>query len=446
MIARIAAVAAVLLAAVVVAVILLGGGDAHRYRLVFQSAGQLVKGNDVQVGGRRIGSVQEISLTKDDQAQITVEVQAPFAPLHEGASAVIRATSLSGVANRYIALTPGPQSGPELDDDAQLGTDSTTTIVDLDQLIDTFDAPTRKHLQRVIRGFATQYDGEGDSAGQAAKYLNPALSTSRQLLQQLTAGEGELTSFLLNSSKTVTALADRRDDLSSTVANTERTASAIAAENASLDSALRVLPTTLRRANSTFVNLRATLGDLDTLVDVSKPATKDLAPFLRRLRPLVRDARPTIADLRTLVSRPGGDNDLVDATRKLPGLERTARPALSNGVAALRRAQPVLEFYRPYTTELVGWFRDFGQSTANYDANGHFARISPVANAFSYDANPAGGVLTPQAPAARLAGLDRGNMERCPGAASQRAADGSGNSAAGLPAGSCDPAEAPPGP
>ena len=58
-----------------------------------------------------------------------------------------------------------------------------------------------------------------------------------------------------------------------------------------------MLPTTLRRANSTFVNLRATLDDLDVLVDASKPATKDLAPFLRELRPLVHDARPTIRDL-----------------------------------------------------------------------------------------------------------------------------------------------------
>ena len=54
------------------------------------------------------------------------------------------------------------------------------------------------------------------------------------------------------------------------------------------------------------MNLRATLDDLDVLVDASKPATKDLAPFfLRQLRPLVHEARPTIADLRTLVHRPG---------------------------------------------------------------------------------------------------------------------------------------------
>ena len=42
----------------------------------------------------------------------------------------------------------------------------------------------------------------------------------------------------------------------------------------------------------------------------------------------------------------------------------------------------MLEFIRPYTPELTGWFHDFGQATANYDANGHFARIQPIFNAF----------------------------------------------------------------
>ena len=103
--------------------------------------------------------------------------------------------------------------------------------------------------------------------------------------------------------------------------------------------------------------------------------TKDLAPFLRELRPLVEESRPTIRDLSTLVSRPGNDNDLTDATRKFPALASSAAPAFNASRQALQGAQPVLEFLRPYAPELVGWLRDFGQSAANYDANGHFARV-----------------------------------------------------------------------
>jgi phospholipid/cholesterol/gamma-HCH transport system substrate-binding protein len=445
-ITRVVAVAAVVLVAVLLAVVLIGGGTTHRYVLLFQNAGQLVKDDDVQVGGRRVGSIRAIELTNDNRARVTVEVQEPFAPLHKGTSAVIRATSLSGVANRYIALTPGPQSSPRLDEGATLTTDDTTTIVDLDQLFNTFDEPTRKSLTKVIRSFATQFDGNGEAAGQAAKYFNPVLSTSRQLVDQLTADEGVLTDFLVNTAKTTGALAERRDQLAGVVSNTGTMASAIAAESASLDEALAALPTTLRRGNTTFVNLRSTLDDLDRLVNASKPATKRLAPFLADLRPLVRDARPTIADLRRLLSRPGPDNDLVEATLKMPGLERAVRPAVASSVRALKRSQPVLEFYRPYTPDLVGWLRDFGQGASPYDANGHYARIQPISNIFSFTDNPAGGILTPQSPGDRFKQVQSGFMERCPGASIQVAPDGSNNRAATLPPGGCDPSQVPLGP
>ena len=447
MIARVAAIGAVLLAAVLLVLVFTGGSNEHPYSLLFQNAGQLVKGDDVQVGGRRVGSIQSIELTGDNQARVGITVQEPIAPLHAGTRAIIRATSLSGVANRYISLTPGPNNRPKLDDKAVLSRDSTTTIIDLDQLVNTLDKPTLADLQKVIKGFATQLGGQGEAANQAAHYFNPLLSTSRRLVNQLTQDEGALTDLLLNASKLSTALADRSTDLTNLVTSTDQTASAIAAESPSLDHALAVLPTTLRRGNTTFVNLRGAIGDLNTLVDVSKPATRRLAPFLRALRPLVADARPTIHDLSTLLARPGPNNDLVDATLKFPRLERVAAPSLRHSTQALTKSLPVVSFFRPYAPDFVGWLRDFGQGAATYDANGHYARIAPVANAFSFTDNAAGGTLKAITANARLQGFQTGNMERCPGAATQVTADNSnGNTDQLLPAGGCKINERPPGP
>jgi phospholipid/cholesterol/gamma-HCH transport system substrate-binding protein len=445
-VARVAAAGALALAVAFAVWLLLFRGDGGtEYTLLFQNAGQLVKDDDVQIGGRRVGSVREIELTDDNQAAIKVTVQEPYAPLREGTQAVIRLTSLSGIANRYVALTPAPGDAKELPDGATLNADATTDVVDLDQIFDTLDERTRGDLTEVIKGFAAQYEGKGDEAGESAKYFNPVLSSSRRLVQQVTEDEGALTRFLVNSSQAVTAIAERRDELADLVGNTNATAAAIGQENAALARALGLLPTTLRRSNTTFVNLRATLDDLDVLVAESKPATKDLAPFLRELRPLVRAARPTIHDLRLLVRRSGEDNDLVEATRKLPALQRAATPAFRSGRQALERLQPVLEFARPYTPDLVGWFRDFGQGASNYDANGHFARIQPIFNAFQFTDNPAGGLLTPVPPANRMDGVDTGNLRRCPGAATQSPADGSAPFTDGGDL-DCDPSQVPPGP
>jgi phospholipid/cholesterol/gamma-HCH transport system substrate-binding protein len=389
--------------------------------------------------------VREIELTDDNQAAIKIAVEEPYAPLRDGTQAVIRLTSLSGIANRYIALTPGPGDADELPEGATLTAESTTDVVDLDQIFNTLDERTRGDLADVIKGFAAQYEGKGEEAGESAKYFNPVLSASRQLVGEVTEDESALTRFLVNSSRAATTIAERRDELADLVGNANATAAAIGQENAALARALGLLPTTLRRANTTFVNLRATLDDLDVLVAASKPATEDLAPFLRELRPLVEAARPTIRDLRLAVRRPGPDNDLTEATRQMPALQRAATPAFRDGRQALVRLHPVLEFVRPYTPELVGWFRDFGQGASNYDANGHFARIQPIFNAFQFADNPAGGLLTPVPPANRMDGVQTGVIRRCPGAAIQRPADGSAPFTDGGDL-DCDPSLVLPGP
>jgi phospholipid/cholesterol/gamma-HCH transport system substrate-binding protein len=446
-VARLAAVIALVLVVALSAWLLLfrdGGGT--EYTLMFENAGQLVPDNDVQVGGRRVGSVKSIELTPDNQAAIKVSVEEPYAPLREGTTATIRLTSLSGIANRYIALTPAPDSAKELADGATLTTASTTPVVDLDQLFDTLDEKTRGDLQDVVKGFATQFRDKGGEAGEATKYFNPLLSTSRRLVGEVTEDEDSLTRFIVDSSRLVTALAEKRDELADLVGNTNATARAIGQENVALARALGLLPTTLRRANTTFVNLRATLDDLDVLVAESKPATKDLAPFLRELRPLVAASRPTIRDLRTLIRRNGPDNDLVEATRKMPALQRVATPAFDHGREALVKLQPVLEFIRPYAPEFVGWLRDFGQGASNYDANGHYARIQPIFNAFNFNDNPAGGVLTPIPPSHRFDGLETNQLRRCPGAASQPNSDGSAPWRDVSGTLDCDPNQVPPGP
>ncbi|MDX6648867.1 MAG: phospholipid/cholesterol/gamma-HCH transport system substrate-binding protein [Solirubrobacteraceae bacterium] len=447
--ARILAVGAILVAVVVVAVILLSGGGGTTYKLRFQNAGQLVKGDEVQVGGRAVGTIKEIKLTNDNQAEVTVEMH-EFAPLHEGTTAIIRATSLSGIANRYIALQLGPNSARELKDGQTIRTERTTTPVDLDQLFNALDPKTRKGLQDLVQGSAEQYQGKGRQANDSAKYFNPFIASTTKLVREVNSDQAALTRFIVESSALVTALADRRSDLTGLVSNANATTAAIANENTSFANALELLPTTLRRGNSTFVNLRSTLDDLDVLVNASKPVAPRLTPFFRELRPLVAAARPTIADLRKLVRQPGPNNDAVELLRKAPRLSAVTAPFSRNAITALRKSQPVIEFIRPYAPELVGWFRDFGQSASPYDANGHYARIAPQFNAFQFSDTPVP-ALTPQSPANRMDQNGVPNYffpapRRCPGAASQIPADNSApwrDSTATL---DCDPSVVPPGP
>lgn len=425
--------------------VLLVPSSNYEYSLIFTNAGLLVKGDQVQAGGQPIGSITGIELTPNNQARVKVSLNSSFVPLHEGTRATIRLTSLSGVANRYIALAPGPQTNRALPNKATISVAQTEAPVDLDLVIDSFDAPTRRQLQRLIGAFASQYsNNSAKQANAGLKYLNPALSSSNQLAERLTADEPALTALLVNSARTVTALAQRRTQLSQLVGNAQQTATALADDNAALQRALHALPTTLRRGSSTFVDLRLALNDLDKLVAVAKPDTKTLAPFLRKLAPLLAEARPTIHDLRLALNRPGANNDLVDATRNQPALERALAPAVKHSISALKQSVPVLQFARPYTPEVIGLLHDLGQASATYDANGHYARVQPIFNAFSFTPNSSGGVLTLLAASQRQEGYQTNILQRCPGSATQPPADGS---APFVPvAGTCNPSLVPPGP
>jgi phospholipid/cholesterol/gamma-HCH transport system substrate-binding protein len=246
----------------------------------------------------------------------------------------------------------------------------------------------------------------------------------------------------------VSAVAERRGDLSALVGNANTTAAAIGDENVALARGLDLLPNTLRNANTTFVNLRSTLDDLDVLTNASLPATRRLPEFLRALRPLVHDAQPTIHDLRLLIRKPGPNNDLIELTEKAPRLQSLSSRVFPRSVTALRRTQPVIEYIRPYSPDLTGWFTKFGEGASNYDANGHYARVQPIFNAFQVTQTPGGEVLTPTRPSQRLEGLEFGQGQRCPGGAIQPAPDGSspwkGTAAEGNF--NCDPSTTPPGP
>ena len=425
--ARIAGVGALVVAVVLVALLLLGGDDGHEYNLLFETGGQLVPDNQVLVGGQPVGTIDEISLTEDAQAEVKITTDEP---LHEGTTAVIRSTSLSGIANRYISISPGPDNAPEIDDGGTLTGALTTSPVDLDQLFNALDEPTRKALQDVIEGQATIYTGNNKQARQTYKYFAPGLQATERLLAELTRDQAALSQFLVDGS---TALG------------------AIAARNEEFDRALIALPPALRQANTTFVNLRAALDDLDPLISDLGEAAPDLPSFLRKTTATANEAVPVFGALTQAIARPGASNDLTDSLLALPAARSKAQKSVQPSIAALDDAQPDIELTRAYAPDLLRLVGALGQATAYYDANGHFARVLPAgANLFAN----AGGTLTPIPPAQQFdqfSALGFGPFARCPGSSTQ-ANPGWPTPTdhpfldAGRVNGECDPDDVPPGP
>lgn len=420
---RVAALGA--LALIVIAILFLlfsSGGPSNHYRLLFETGGQLVTGNSVVIGGQPVGKIDEIKLNDEGRAEIEIAVERT---LHEGTSAVIRRTSLSGIANRYISITPGPDNMPEIPDGGTITEVDTTAPVDLDQLFNTLDEPERKALQDIIQGSATVYDGRAAEANQTYRYLSPSLVATDRLLQELGRDERVLTEFLVSGASVVSAVAERRDDVSGLVSNSNEALGAIASQNQALDRALVALPPALRQANTTFFNLRDALDDLDPLVNTSKTATKNLAPFLRQLRPVVKKSVPVIHDLRRALDRKGKANDLADAAGDLAPLQARASTAIPATVAAMQEGDDELQFLRPYAPDFAALFSGLTRAAGYYDADGHYVRAAPAGLGI-FDYTGAAGVNLDPIPVDQIfadyGAFGTANNQvfrRCPGGATQ---------------------------
>jgi phospholipid/cholesterol/gamma-HCH transport system substrate-binding protein len=453
--ARIAALIALVAAIAIIAMLLLGApGEGYRVKAQFENASQLVRGNLVQVSGMPAGKVEDIRLTPDGQAELTLSIDDDYAPLRQGTLATVRQASLSGVANRYIDLRLPGSRAPEIPDGGVIKQDSTTTAVDLDELFNTLDEPTRKDLQKVIQGSDAQHTGRGDQMNAGLLYLNPSLSASSRLFRELNADSKLLERFVVASSQLVTDLAERREDVSGLVDNLATTTNAIGSQQEALGDSVEQLPAFMRRANTTFLNLRAALDDLEPLVDDSKPVAKKLRPFLAELRPLAQDARPTFQDLSRLVKHPGKGNDLIDLTNGQVPLRDVAvndfndngkdrQGAFPSSAKALEQAAPQIGYLRPYTVDLLGWFDDFSHS-GTYDALGGASRVGVHASAFAL----LEGQLSPVPPELRdeafEAAAETDQRNRCPGGGEHRSQDGS-RPWKPAPDYNCDPSQVLPG-
>jgi phospholipid/cholesterol/gamma-HCH transport system substrate-binding protein len=432
---RVTALVALIAAIVVVAVVLFGNrGPGYTVHARFENASQLVKGDFVQVAGVPVGKISGIDLTPDGQADVKLKItDAGYRPLRRGTKAIIRQASLSGVANRYVDLQlPAADHQETIPAGGVIDQTDTTTAVDLDQLFNTFDPKTRKALSGVIRGYASAYQGKGAEANAGWAYLNPSLGASSRLFQELDSDTPTIKRFIGASAQLVGDLAARRADLAGLVDHLATTTGAIGRQKQALSTAIGDLPGFMRRADTTFVNLRATLDDLQPLVDESKPVAKKLRPFFAELRPLARDARPTLRDLSKLVRSPGSSNDLIELTKSAVPLRNSAiGPIKRNGkerdgafpasTSALKTATPELATAVPYTPDLTGWFDDFSHSGL-YDALGGASRAGLYANLFAN----VDGVLKPLLDATTASkalgqGLSTGQRWRCPGAAERGA-------------------------
>lgn len=365
---RLAVPLALIVAVAAVAFLLVRGSSTYVLHARFSDAGQLVAGDLVTVAGHQVGSVGAINLTNHGLADVQLNItDSSLTPLRRGTMATIGQTSLTGVANRFVGLSPG--TGSPLPSGSVLSLSQTRGIVDLDTLLDTLTPRVRSALEGLLRsGAYLVAQPTASQLNRGFEYSNPALTQSTQLEAQLVANRNALGGLISSTAQLSGALAAHNQQLGGAVHETAAVLREIATERSALADSISRAPAVLSQSTRVLTHLGGTLRVLDPVLVHLRPAAVRLSALLQAVLPAAANAVPTLQALRNLV--PGAEA----ALERFPAVERVATPAVESLTTLLRLISPSLSSLRPYAPDVVGgFFNGVGGSTAGlYDANGHY--------------------------------------------------------------------------
>src|SRR4051794_20688420 len=119
------------------------------------SAANLVKGNEVRVGGTRVGIVDEITPVQHDDgtvtAQLGLKLQTTVKPLPKDSTILIRSRSALGL--KYVEITKG-HARQGFEDGATVSlAQAKPHPVEFDEVLGTFDDKTRAASRQNLREF-----------------------------------------------------------------------------------------------------------------------------------------------------------------------------------------------------------------------------------------------------------------------------------------------------
>jgi virulence factor Mce-like protein len=352
----------------------------YQLKVDVPTAANLVRGNEVRIGGARVGAIASISpkTLKDGRVIATLELKLDKAveELPKDSTVVIRPKSLLGL--KYVEITRGTSDEGYTAGSTVPTSASRPPEVEFDELIDTFDEPTRKGIEGSTLGFGTALAGRGESLNQAIGAFRPLLRDLLPVARYLGDDRTNLTRFIRalgGTAAEVAPVAGRQADL---FVQLDRTFTALAEVSPSIQETIEEGPATLDTAIRSFRVQRPFLEDSAKLMADLKPGVRALRLAAPDLSDALRIGRPVL--LRT----PALDRRLE---RLLVSLKDFATDdVVPRGVADLtdvtRSLRPTLAFLKPAQTTcnyVANWFRNVSDLLTVGDSSGTTQRFIIIA-------------------------------------------------------------------
>jgi virulence factor Mce-like protein len=266
---------------------------AYEIKADFTDADGIANASDVRMAGTYVGQITQIRSVQGGLAEITIRVDKEHAPLPQGTKANLRLQTLLGT--KFIELVPGPAGNKALQADSVIPSDSTQSPVDFDQLLSSFDKPTREDLQKLVQEAGKATAGRGDNINGLLASLHTASVDANPNLTTFGDRQQNLDNILVGLDNVGGNLADNRQHLANVFTQLDAVLATIASNDASFRRFLEQGNASLGHGLNQFEGQSQNINDIFRLLN---PALNKLNPILVNVNSLTVQDNPFIQILR----------------------------------------------------------------------------------------------------------------------------------------------------
>ncbi len=363
----------------------------YKVTVEVQDAAGLVEGNEARIGGKRVGVVKTITPVKQPKgsptAELSLKLDLAAKPIKDSTQITVRPRSTLGL--KYLEIVPGKR-GDDVPEGGRLALRQSQQVVDLDEVVNTFDASTRQAMQVATRELGPAFTGRGIAFNATLADAPELMTNLERVMANLGDPRTRLGRFVPALERVASAVAPVAPQLGRMIESADVTFGALAGVREQVGETISELPATEAQATHTLQVARPLLADATLLLRDARPGTRLLPaaslelddaidtglPVLRRALTLADDLKATLGAVETLARDPA-------TTTTLQKLDAT-----------LAVATPLVDFIAPMQTRcnyLGLWTRNANSSVSEGDANGNWFRTLVIANTaeFTSAAEPA---------------------------------------------------------
>jgi len=276
------------------------------------NAAGLVKGNEVRLGGTRVGTITRITpQTLPDGtvvADLDLKLQRSIEPLPADTTVMIRPRSALGL--KYVQLTRGTSSRTLANGASVPLAQARPIPVELDDFLNIFDAPTRRASQRNLGSFGNAISGRGQNLNQAIQDLEPMLDELEPLANNLSSSRTDLAGFFRGLAQSAGVVAPAAETQGQMFANLDTTFTALAGvARPYIQESITEGPETLRVSTEELPKLRPFLSNSALLftrlqpgIDYFADAAPSLAGIVTKGTPVFKKSPAFNAQLATTLT------------------------------------------------------------------------------------------------------------------------------------------------